>query len=689
MLSVTLMKTLSHNGIIIPKYEPKGFSIVFKGRKIELTPEQEEMAVAWVRKLGTEYVEDKVFIKNFFDDFCKALNVKGSVEDFDFSEIKKWVDKDREAKLSMSKEEKKRLAAERKIIREANKEKHGYAMIDGQGVELGNYMAEPSSIFMGRGKHPLRGKWKQGAKESDIILNLSPDSVIPQSSLKIDNYSKLEKFINKFSHCNSGGGLLLHLTKLNGQKNITKKSIEKLERIQNFMRNFLMSTENGVKLIESLQEILGEYGSKNLKLTHKNMQNINGKRPNNLEYIEKLNLESVLTGLEKLTFLKSAEADVNSVETAISEFLYFITEPQLKEKLQSFGKEATIGEILKKEKICRYCVVTAIGLFTCLKISMNMPWKEVVWAQNLWIAKWDDKLRGKEKYVWVSDTSPMKQEREIEKFEKAKELEKKFGFVKSHIGKNLDSTEIKKRKIATVCYLIDALSMRVGDEKDEDEADTVGATTLTPKNIEIENNLVKFNFIGKDYVEWKKEVVLPENVVKNLKEFIKTKNFVFDGVRSEDVNAFLSEIVDGITAKVFRTYHASKAVREYLENVKVKKDDPESYKKYIATMANLQAAIVCNHKRKLPKKWKESLEKKQERLKQLKLKKGKKTKEKVKEAKLKIDLMKETKDYNLNTSLKSYVDPRIFYKWAKKVDFDWKKYYSKTLQKKFSWIEKP
>jgi len=492
------MKTLSHNGIIIPKYEPKGFSILFKGKRIELTPEQEEMAVAWVRKLDTEYIEDRTFVENFFGDFCKALNVKGSVEDFDFSEIKKWIDKEREAKLSMSKDEKKRLAAERKAIREANKEKYGYAMIDGQRVELGNYMAEPSSIFMGRGKHPLRGKWKQGAKESDIILNLSPDSKVPP------------------------------------------------------------------------------------------------------------------------------------------------------------GK-----------------------------------WKAIVWYKNfMWIAKWDDKLRGKEKYIWVSDTSPMKQEREIEKFEKAKELEKKFELVKNHIDKNLDSTDIKKRKIATVCYLIDALSLRVGDEHDEDEADTVGAITLTPKNIKIENNLVKFNFIGKDYVEWKKEVVLPENVVRNLKEFTETaKNFVFDGIRSEDANAFLSEMVDGITAKVFRTYHASKAVKEYLENVKVKKDDPESYKKYLATMANLQAAIVCNHKRKLPKKWKESLEKKEERLKQLKLKKGKKTKEKIKEVKLKIELMKETKDYNLNTSLKSYVDPRIFYRWTKRVNFDWKKYYSKTLQKKFSWIE--
>ncbi len=500
MLSIGFMKQLSHNGILIPKYEPKGFNIAFKGRKIALNPEQEEMAVAWVRKLGTEYTEDKVFIRNFFDDFCRALEIaKCSPEDFDFAEIRQFVEKDRETKLNIPKEKKKVLAAERKVIREANKEKYGFAIIDSEKVELGNYMAEPSSIFMGRGKHPLRGKWKKGAQESDIVLNLSPDSKVPP------------------------------------------------------------------------------------------------------------------------------------------------------------GK-----------------------------------WKEIVWNPSyLWIAKWDDKLRGKEKYVWLSDTSPMKQEREMEKFEKAKELERKFELIREHMIKNLDSDELKKRKIATVCYLINALSMRVGDEKDEDEADTVGATTLTPKNINIcQNNLVKFNFIGKDYVEWKKEIILPENVVRNLREFIdNSKLFVFDGVRSEDVNEFLSEIVEGVTAKVFRTYHASKAVRDYMDKAKVNKDDTEAYKKYIATMANLQAAIVCNHKRKLPKNWKESLEKRKQRLEQLKLKKTKKSKETAKALQMRIKLMKETKDYNLNTSLKSYVDPRIFYRWSKKVDFDWKKYYSKTLQRKFSWVD--
>ena len=493
------MKQLIHKGVLVPKFEAKGFRLKFRGKAILLNPKQEEMAVAWVRKLGTEYVEDPVFIKNFFDDFCKALAVQGPKGDFDFSEIKQYVEKDREEKLKMTKEEKKKLAESRKEIREKNKEKYGTATVDGQVVELGNYLSEPSSIFMGRGKHPLRGKWKEGATEKDITLNLSPDAPRPA------------------------------------------------------------------------------------------------------------------------------------------------------------GK-----------------------------------WKEIVWNPDfMWVAKWDDKLRGREKYVWLSDTSPIKQEREIEKFDKAVQLAKKYDLLKKHILDNLNSSEIKIRKVATVCYLIDSLSMRVGDEKDEDEADTVGATTLAPSNVKIEGNLVKFDFLGKDSVRWQKEVELPEQVVKNLKEFISTtKSAIFEGIRSENVNEFLSSVVPVISAKVFRTYHASREVDNFLKQEKVSKDDPADYKKYVATMANLKAAIVCNHKRKLPVKWKETLDKKIERLKVIKEKTGKKTPERVKAMEMKIKLMKETKDYNLNTSLKSYIDPRIYYNWSKKTDFDWKKFYSKTLQKKFSWVEK-
>ena len=59
----------------------------------------------------------------------------------------------------------------------------------------------------------------------------------------------------------------------------------------------------------------------------------------------------------------------------------------------------------------------------------------------------------------------------------------------------------------------------------------------------------------------------------------------------------------------------------------------------------------------------------------------------IEKMKIKINIQKETKDYNLTTSLKSYVDPRVYYEWGKQVEYDWKKYYSKSLQKKFSWLD--
>ena len=39
--------------------------------------------------------------------------------------------------------------------------------------------------------------------------------------------------------------------------------------------------------------------------------------------------------------------------------------------------------------------------------------------------------------------------------------------------------------------------MRVGDEKDPDEADTVGATTLRKEHIKITTNTIEFDFLGK------------------------------------------------------------------------------------------------------------------------------------------------------------------------------------------------
>jgi DNA topoisomerase-1 len=284
----------------------------------------------------------------------------------------------------------------------------------------------------------------------------------------------------------------------------------------------------------------------------------------------------------------------------------------------------------------------------------------------------------------------VKQERDIEKYDKAKTLEDKIDELRSHISGNLAVPDEKRRRIATVCYLIDALKFRVGDEKEKDEADTVGATTLRPQHIKIrEGGRVVFDFLGKDSVQYHREVELPAQVVDNIREFMSSANSsVFQGVRSDNVREFLSEVVPGVSAKVFRTYHASKVVGKYLQTAEVSKEDPGYVKKNIATLANLEAAVICNHKRKLPKSWEDSLAKKMERLKVLQAKDTRKSAEAAKALKMKIRTMKATRDYNLGTSLKSYIDPRLYYSWGTKLGFDWKLYYPKTLQRKFSWVER-
>ena len=44
--------------------------------------------------------------------------------------------------------------------------------------------------------------------------------------------------------------------------------------------------------------------------------------------------------------------------------------------------------------------------------------------------------------------------------------------------------------------------------------------------------------------------------------------------------------------------------------------------------------------------------------------------------------------WNLGTSLKSYIDPRVYHQWGKQVDYDvLQKYYPKALRRKFNWVK--
>ncbi len=536
------MKSLMHNGIFVPIYDYKGFTIKINGQTLKLTPKSEQMAVAWVRKtLSTVSPPDNVFKHNFMKEFLNELKKENptatylnsfipkylnSIElppattnnsnqsanqEIDFTQVVNYIESEKAKKEVLTKEIKKQQAEERKVKRLEFKEKYGYAILDGQKLEIANWTSEPSCLFAGRGDHPQRGKWKDGPSETDIILNLPKD--------------------------------------------------------------------------------------------------------------EKGNL--------------------------------LVPKPE--------------GN-----------------------------WKDIVWEPNkMYVAKWEDKLTGKIKYVWFSDTAFLKQNREKEKFQKAETLGKQIKKVEQHILRNLNDKEDLRRKTATVAWLILVPNMRVGDEKDPDEADTVGAITLRSEHIKIEGNIIHFDFLGKDSVRWIKDIPAPPEVIRNIQHFAKiSKEYLFEGVDSKMVARFLSEKMPKLTAKVFRTWRCTKTVREELEKSGITKEDPDYCKMYAAKMANFKVAEVANHKRKVPPSFDQRLEKKEENIKtleqQLKEKKaeGKKTESletRLQRAKLDLELTKLTKEYNLGTSLKSYIDPTAYVKWAKKVKFDIEKFYPTTLRNKFSW----
>src|ERR671928_1657231 len=416
--------SLEHNGIAFPpEYQSRGITIIIRSENLILNRDQEEMVHAWASKKDTHYVHDSVFQSNFLKDFSKLLPERFKdiydIKDIDFSEAFRIIDQERKIKeaekeriRNLQPEEKRKLTLSKRDEREKLKAIYGKAIIDGTEVDIANWLVEPPGLFMGRGQHPLRGKWKPRIRHQDVILNLGEDAPVPEG-----------------------------------------------------------------------------------------------------------------------------------------------------------------------------------------------PWHKIVHDHSsMWIATWMDKLTAKRKYVWLHDSSTLRQNNDKEKYDKAAKLARHIDKVqKGIINRMLKTKDINQKKIATVCYLIFKLAMRVGDEKDPEEADTVGASTLRVEHINFPNKngkqMIEFNFLGKDSVPWQKTLEVNSDdtkaLYKNLQQFMKGKkpsDQMFDGINSRKVNAFLQTIMPGLTAKVFRTCIATKVVQEALSNpqVKVDKSSSESQKVYVARIANLK-----------------------------------------------------------------------------------------------------
>lgn len=80
------------------------------------------------------------------------------------------------------------------------------------------------------------------------------------------------------------------------------------------------------------------------------------------------------------------------------------------------------------------------------------------------------------------------------------------------------------RQRATAMYFIDKLALRAGNEKGEDEADTVGCCSLRCEHVTLEApNFIVFDFLGKDSIRYYNRVPVDAQVFKNVRIFKENK----------------------------------------------------------------------------------------------------------------------------------------------------------------------
>uniref|UniRef100_A0A8C2THC7 DNA topoisomerase I n=1 Tax=Coturnix japonica TaxID=93934 RepID=A0A8C2THC7_COTJA len=348
-------------------------------------------------------------------------------------------------------------------------------------------------------------------------------------------------------------------------------------------------------------------------------------------------------------------------------------------------------------------------------------WKEVRFDNTVtWLASWTENIQNTLKYIMLNPSSKLKGEKDWQKFEVARRLKDVVHKIRAQYQADWKSKEMKVRQRAVALYFIDKLALRAGNEKEEGEtADTVGCCSLRVEHIKLHPELdgqeyvVEFDFLGKDSIRYYNKVSVEKPVFKNLQHFMKNKDpgdDLFDHLSTTALNKHLQKLMDGLTAKVFRTYNASITLQEQLKAL-TNPDDSVAGKLLSYNRANRAVAILCNHQRSTPKTFeksmqnlqtkidakKEQLEKAQQELEEaedeFKDKKNAKAEwrdmcpgfEQLAKLSVQATDKEENKQIALGTSKLNYLDPRISIAWCKKFGVPIEKIFNKTQREKFAW----
>jgi hypothetical protein len=414
---------------------------------------------------------------------------------------------------------------------------------------------------------------------------------------------------------------------------------------------------------------------------------------------------------------------------------YDIPRPSLYESRQKYldpgeNKYDSAAGLIKREILPEDVVINAS---VYVEPPINHEWKSVVEDKTSeWLWKWEDNVIrrgkhnnwGKECYGYPADTSIVKINSSIERYDGARILNEKVESIvlslledaKSIIQKLTKKSSSSKKLLLeikqTICaYLLFTQGFRIdstASSKNNDDEQVVGLCGLTCDNVKllqwsekdkslllketgqsptdldflntdnttitIDTNIVDiptkgdyvwFSFKGKDQVYCNRLSKIDSNIwslLRYLKEYTLRGNKndnLFKGFTSFSMNTWLKDKTGDlkISAKTVRTQVASKFMNEnlefYTEKYKENLSEPDKKReivKLIFEKSNLDVAKFLNHK-----KSSKSLQ------------------------------ANDLSNWNLDTSINRYIDPRIIVSWCNKNEFNINDIFTKTRIDDFNW----
>jgi len=244
-----------------------------------------------------------------------------------------------------------------------------------------------------------------------------------------------------------------------------------------------------------------------------------------------------------------------------------------------------------------------------------------------WLATWKENINNQSKYMQLAAQSSFKGKSDRFKYNKAAKLCEKIVKIRKSYKTDLKSKDKEIKQLATATWVIDRLALRVGGEKDTDEeADTVGCCSLRVEHLHFDPNQegggskeIELEFLGKDSMLFKQTIDfgapmynenggMGDKVFANLKSFCSKKKKteeIFDSINPTMLNNHLKQFMDGLSAKVFRTYNASRTLQEELRKTETSIGSwsrmTPAQKVVEYNNANREVAILCNHQRSVSK----------------------------------------------------------------------------------------